>query len=347
MAVTTSTSGAGILDSYSSLVQSIQDGSQSEGQKVCGVAVDAAGAISDTVSFAMDPLAGILTAGVGWLFEHVQFLREPLDALMGDPDEIQQNVDQLKAQAANLAQLADQHNQDQQAVKPGWSGDAGDAFHSSMDRLGGELASLGKTVEGSASVVAMSGALVTTLRGIVLDLISSLIAELIEGALVAAATAVITFGASIAGFIGYAVGRAAALGAKIAGQIAKLVSGLARQGSRLSQLGDAMGRLSKSLDRFSQAAGVGQNIAGAVAPGQPDGGVTGGGSGDEPQSSPRQVNEGPADAPALEGHGPVVAQGPVVTGGADAQASPMMVGERAAGPAFAGTLSDAGPEAEA
>lgn len=276
--MTTATTGAGIFDNYNSLVQSIQDDSRSEGEKVCGVAVDAASAITDTVSFAMDPLAGIVSAGVGWLLEHVQFLREPLDALMGNPDEIQQNVDQLKTQAANVAQLADQHKQDQQAVKDSWSGQAGDAFHSSMDRLGGELASLGKLVEGSASVVGMSGALVTTLRGMVRDLIADLVSELVEGALVAAASAVFTFGASIAGFIGFAVGRAAALAAKIASQVAKLVAGLVRQGGRLGQLGNSMSDLTKGLDRFSQAADAGQAIAGAAAPGQPDNTASGSGS---------------------------------------------------------------------
>lgn len=299
-AVTTSTSGAGIFDSYNSLVQSIQDDSESEGEKVCGVAISAAGTVADTVSFAMDPLAGILTAGVGWLFEHVKFLREPLDALMGNPDEIQQNVDQLKAQAADIRQLADQHKQDQQAVKNSWTGQAGDAFHRSMDQLGGELASLGKTVEGSASVVAISGALVTTMRNMVRDLISSLIAELIEGALIAAASAVFTFGASIAGFIGYAVGRAAALGAKIAGQISKLIAGMARQGSRLGKLGEAMSQLSKNLGRFSQAAGTGQGVYDAAKPGQPDGAVSDRGpskdsaSGSEAQGSPMQAPAAPA-----------------------------------------------------
>jgi uncharacterized protein YukE len=267
--VTTSTTGAGIFDSYHSLVTSIQNDSESEGEKVLDVAISAAGAVADTVAFAMDPLAGLLSAGVGWLFEHVSFLREPMDALLGNPDQIQANVDRLKTYAANVKELADAHSQDMSAFQD-WSGQAADNFHGNMDRLGGELASLSKTVEGTATVVAVSGVLVTTLRSIVRDLIAALIAELIEGALIAAASAVFTFGASIAGFIGYAVGRAAALGAKIASKISKLVAGMARQGSRLAKLGAAMGELAKNLGRFAMIAGIGKSVYDAAKPGQPD-----------------------------------------------------------------------------
>ena len=38
--------------------------------------------VTDTIGFAIDPLGSVLTAGVGWLLEHISFLREPLDALL-------------------------------------------------------------------------------------------------------------------------------------------------------------------------------------------------------------------------------------------------------------------------
>ena len=37
----------------------------------------------------MDPFQAIFAAGVGWLMEHVEFLREPLDSLAGDPKELE------------------------------------------------------------------------------------------------------------------------------------------------------------------------------------------------------------------------------------------------------------------
>ncbi|MBA8823289.1 hypothetical protein FHX42_000618 [Saccharopolyspora lacisalsi] len=42
----------------------------------------------DAVGVAADPLGTLASWGVGWLIEHVWFLRDAFDALMGDPDEI-------------------------------------------------------------------------------------------------------------------------------------------------------------------------------------------------------------------------------------------------------------------
>src|SRR5262245_24299044 len=96
---TTATTGAGIVDSYAGLVSAITSDAESEGEKVCDVALSAVGVVTDTIGFAIDPLGSVLTAGVGWLLEHISFLREPLDALLGNPDEINANIDQLKSAA--------------------------------------------------------------------------------------------------------------------------------------------------------------------------------------------------------------------------------------------------------
>jgi len=264
---TGATTGAGIFDSYHGLVASIQEDAESEGRKVLDVSISAVGAAVDTAVFVVDPLAGLLSAGVGWLIEHVAFLREPLDMLLGDPDEIQANVAALKSYAAEVNELAEEHRQRMAGSR--WTGRAADAYHDSMDRLGAELASLARTVEGTATVVAVSGTLVTTLRSIVRDMIAALVAHL-----------AFTFGASIAGFIGYAVGRAAALGATIAAKISKLIAGLARQGSRLQRLGTAMGELAQRLNRFGMAAGIGTGVYDAARPaGSGPGGTPAGGPG--------------------------------------------------------------------
>ncbi|GGM51246.1 hypothetical protein GCM10012275_22710 [Longimycelium tulufanense] len=258
-------SGAGIVDTFNGLVQTIEDESATEGEKALGVAVGVLGSAADVASFAMNPLSGLLSAGVGWLLEHVSFLREPLDRLMGDPVAIQATTDEIRTIAREVLEVAEQHRTALFGFQ-GWDGAAAESFRSSMDRLSGEMSSLAKAVGGAGTVVSISGNLVVTLREIMRDLISTLIGELITGALVAAATAVFTFGASIAGYIGYAVGRATTLAAKIGAKIAKLTAALARQGARLGQLGEIMSRLVAGLDRFASAANAVQQ-AGSAAEG--------------------------------------------------------------------------------
>ncbi|HEV2777933.1 MAG TPA: WXG100 family type VII secretion target [Actinophytocola sp.] len=262
---TTATSGAGIVESYSSLVTSITSDAESEGERCVDVALSAAGVVTDTVGFAIDPLGSILTAGVGWLLEHVSFLREPLDALLGNPDEINANIDALKTAAAEMRTIAEEHRQDLTTVAD-WTGDAANAYNASMRQLAEELDSMGMTLDGTAAVVGVSGMLVTTLRGIVFDIISTVIAELIRGALIALASAAVTFGGSIAAYCGYAGARAAMTASKIAGKISKLLGGLGRQAGRLAELGRAMQRLADGLDRFATAGDLAYGTYQAVKP---------------------------------------------------------------------------------
>ncbi|WP_410668129.1 WXG100 family type VII secretion target [Amycolatopsis sp. cmx-4-68] len=263
--MTTATSGAGIFDTYAGLVDSITADSESEGERVLEVSISAAGAVVDTVGAAIDPLGAVLNAGVGWLLEHISFLREPLDALLGNPDEINANVDQLKSAAAEMHTLAQEHRDDLRSVAE-WTGQAADAYRESLTKMAEELESLGKTLDGTAAVAGISGMLVCTLRGIVFGLISSVIAELIRDALIAAASAVVTFGGSIAAFCGVASARAAATASKIAGKIGKLLEGFARQGGRLAKLLESMEKLTKGLDRFSTVGGLAMGAYQAAKP---------------------------------------------------------------------------------
>lgn len=250
--MTEPTAGAGIVDTYAGLVSSLTSDAESEGERVVDVGLSAAGVVTDTIGFAIDPLGSALTAGVGWLLEHISFLREPLDALLGNPDEINANVDALKSAAAEMRAIAEEHRQDLGSVAD-WTGETADVYTGSMNRLAEELDSMGMTLDGTAAVVGISGMLVTTLRGIVFDLIASVIAELVKGALIAAASAVVTFGGSVAAFCGFAATRAAMTASKIAGKIGKLIGGLGRQTGRLAELGKAMERLAEGLDRFATA----------------------------------------------------------------------------------------------
>ncbi|HWM05877.1 MAG TPA: hypothetical protein VNP92_26340 [Actinophytocola sp.] len=253
--MTTATSGAGIVDSYSGLVSSITSDAESEGEQVVDIALSATGVVIDTIGAAIDPFGAIVSAGVGWLLEHVSFLREPLDALLGNPDEINANVDALKSAAAEMRTIAEEHRQDLGTIAE-WTGEAADAYHGSLTQLAEELDSMGMTLDGTAAVVGISGMLVVTLRGIVFDIIASLITELIRYALIAAASAVVTFGGSVAAFLGVAGARAVATATRISGKITKLLSGLGRQAGRLGDLARAMQNLADGLDRFATAGDI-------------------------------------------------------------------------------------------
>jgi hypothetical protein len=90
---TAATEGAGLFHDATEAVTKIQDGKLVEGF------ANAAGAAAGVAQFLMDPIAGLLSAGFGWLIEHVDFLREPLDWLVGD----QQTLDGMAKTWASVS----------------------------------------------------------------------------------------------------------------------------------------------------------------------------------------------------------------------------------------------------
>ncbi|MET8762364.1 hypothetical protein [Lentzea sp. NPDC004782] len=245
--------GSLFIEAYGSLIDGIGKDAESETEKALDITFNAIGAASSTVMLAIDPLGSIIGAGVGWLIEHVSFLRDALNQLMGNPEEIQANVEATKKQAADLRVLAEDHKNGL-ATFDGWTGQSSEAFKRSMDGMSQELDDLANAVETKAKIVAIMGMLVTVLRDIVRDLISQLIGGLIGGAILAAAAMIPTFGASIPAFIGFAVGKAVALGVNIASRVARVVAALGRQMKRIGDLDGIMAKISKGWERFENSA---------------------------------------------------------------------------------------------
>jgi uncharacterized protein YukE len=245
--------GSLFVEAYASLIDGIGKDAETETEKALDITFNAIGAASATAMVAIDPLGSLIGAGIGWLIEHVSFLRDALNQVMGNPEEIQANVEATKARAAELRVLAEDHKNGL-ATFDGWTGRSSESFKTSMDTMGAELDELANAVETKAKIVAIMGMIVTVLRDIIRDLIAQLLGSLIGGAIAAAALAIPTFGASIAAFIGVAVGKAVALGVNIAARVARVIAALSRQLKRIGDLDDVMAKISKGWERFENSA---------------------------------------------------------------------------------------------
>jgi uncharacterized protein YukE len=247
--------GSLFVSAYADLIESVGKDAETETERVLDITFAAIGAASSTAMLAIDPFGTLLGAGIGWLIEHVSFLKEPLDQLMGDPDEIKANVEATKATAAEMRVLSETHR-NTLAQPRDWTGQSSEAFKANMDTLALELDALADAVEQKAKIVAISGVLVSVLRDIVRDLIAQLLGTLLAGAIAAAAAAFFTFGASIVAFVGVAVGKAVALGVNIASRIAKLIAAMSRQMGRIKNLDEITENVGKGWNRFEGAADV-------------------------------------------------------------------------------------------
>ncbi|MEY7974275.1 hypothetical protein AB8O38_19975, partial [Saccharomonospora xinjiangensis] len=231
----TPTAGSGIVDATYLLAQAIKD------NDTTSIAIGSVGLALDLLGLVFDPLGTVLTAGIGWLIEHVTPFRWPLDLMMGDPEGVSAAQEAIAAQKAKLDAWSEKLPTELDTLMKEWAGAAADAFKASMEGVAAQLKELGGYVESAAKNMGIAGAIIGAVRGTVRDFIAATLAGIIAGAIAAAAAMPFTFGASIPIFlttclatVGIALGKIATKIADLARRLKDLLSGL----TKLRQAGD-------------------------------------------------------------------------------------------------------------
>jgi hypothetical protein len=217
----TATAGSGLFDDVAGTIKDFSDGHWGQGT------LDAATSGLDLLGAAMDPLGTLASAGVGWLIEHISFLREGLDKLAGNPAEVTAKAQTWQNIAKSLNDTADTY--EQSAAKLGQTykdGDGPAAYQQAAKGYADTMRGAAGHANGAATGMQIAAALVGTERGLIRDMISSFVGQLILKAVVALASSWCSFGASVAAFIADTVLEGAALAEKISSRIAKIVEKL-------------------------------------------------------------------------------------------------------------------------
>ncbi|MFC3891360.1 WXG100 family type VII secretion target [Lentzea rhizosphaerae] len=238
--------GAGLFESLPQTVDSM--GRLGEGD-AAELGLNAAALGLDALGVFMDPVGALATAGIGWLIEHLSFLREPLDWLAGNGDKIKAAVATWNQVSLAIAQIADEQNKAVQSQVGSWQEAAAERFRSSQNQLAAEMTAVSKSCAAVGEQVATAGTITAAVRGMLRDLVAMFIYEVIRNAIIALASSYVSLGSSIAAFSAWAVGRGAAVLGKITQQIAKLVKVITRIAGRLktlfAKLGDVLSRLAR------------------------------------------------------------------------------------------------------
>ncbi|GHH46325.1 hypothetical protein [Lentzea cavernae] len=246
--------GAGPAESLAQTIDSAKrlgEGDFAEfGMNAAATGLDLLGAV-------MDPVGALATAGIGWLIEHLSFLREPLDWLAGNGDKIKAAVTTWNQVAADLHTIGEQQNRAVKSELPCWEqGTAAEKFRQSQGELAAEIAMVSKMSAYVASEIATAGTITAAIRGMIRDLIALFIWEVIRNAVIALASSVVSLGSSVAAFSAWAVGRGAVVLGKITQQLAKLVKLVTRIMSRVKGLFSRLGDALKRLGRFGRGGGT-------------------------------------------------------------------------------------------
>ena len=197
-----STSGAGVFDSWKQVGDSIGKVKTEHGGDLAAVSVELginiASAVLDTVAFAMDPLAKLIAAGLGWLIEHISFLKWPLDQVAGNPSEVTKVANELHKIGESLRNTATELDNTLKSTITQWQGQGHDSFVKSINDRKGWIDANAKASDVAGYMVETTGALIAAVRSLLRDIITTILGDIIATMLVALAMAAFTFGASVA-----------------------------------------------------------------------------------------------------------------------------------------------------
>ena len=227
--------GAGLASSVSDL----SEAATREQVDPFEVAVTAAAAGLDALGAAASPLGALLEAGMGWLIEHVWFLHEALDALAGDPAQVEGQARAWHAASVELGRAAADHR-GLAAALAGWDGAAADAYRGTVATYTAALETGASDAARLADLVLATGAAVGTVRAVIRDMIAQFVAEILQFGLVALASAPITSGTSIAAATLIITAKAVRLAGDMAERISELLNVLATASATAARLSAAL-----------------------------------------------------------------------------------------------------------
>jgi hypothetical protein len=194
----------------------------------------------DALGFVADPFGSLVSAGVGYIIEHISFLREPLDALAGHPDQIENAANAWHALSLELTAVAEELRGPgapaggSAAAPPGWEGKAADGFRRTAADRARRIDAVAAEGDQLAKSMLTEAANIGALRSIIRDLIADAVGTWAGTLAVGALATPVTFGVSLAGAAGAVVLEAADLALKIADKIATLISHLGAAGRALA-----------------------------------------------------------------------------------------------------------------
>ena len=165
------------------------------------VTIDGASEAIEIIGLVLDPLGGFFSAGVGWIIDHVSFLREPIDALLGDPDQITAVAATWQKIAESLLSTA-QGIGDEVGSVSSWEGEAADHYRTSAQTLGAMTYGAMAGAAAMSALTTAAGVLTGSVRDAVYKAISGFVERVVIYIVTALASSWFTFGASIEVAIG-------------------------------------------------------------------------------------------------------------------------------------------------
>lgn len=163
--------GAGIAQDFYDAVTKISLGHWTEGL------VNVGGGLYAAREFMQDPLAKLISLGLGWVIEHVAFLREPLDWVSGDQAYLDRMTGIWKGVGAELNKAADDLHRMYRTDTEGWKGLAADAYRGFCADRVEMFRGLAAGADSVSALFVQCKAILAVVRTIIRDLITDFVGK--------------------------------------------------------------------------------------------------------------------------------------------------------------------------
>jgi hypothetical protein len=228
--------GAGILEAAMGMKDGFKDGNELAGfGNMAVVGLSALGAI-------MDPFQAVFAAGVGWLMEHLDCLREPMDKLLGDPKEIEGHAATWRNLQKRTYEAAEYFADQVTAKTANWSSEAVAAYRAKASQMADSTLALGEVADSMAEATLVAGSIVGVFRNTIRDLVAELVGAAISKAL--QALMVVTIPKVLA--------EVALMVAEVTGKVVRLLRQLAeaigKLGSKFPAMASTLARITRLMD---------------------------------------------------------------------------------------------------
>jgi hypothetical protein len=244
---TTWYTGLGLVEDAAQVSSGIQNDSWVDGT------LGTVGGALDIVGMAIDPLGSLVAWGVSWLMEHVKPLKDALDWLAGNPDEISAHAQTWENVAKYTLDAQHQFSDAIKAETADWVGPSGDAYRQHAGTHLTVMEGISKAAHGIHYGVMGAGLIVGLVRGIVRDLIAQFIGTLAARLPQWLAEAGLTLGLGTPVVIGQVVALVSKWVNKIQGFLRALLSSLKKLIPMLNKLGDILTKLKELLRKLSRS----------------------------------------------------------------------------------------------
>ncbi len=207
---------------------------------------------------ALNPVGAVLRAPVDYLLQLIVQNIEPLDKaindLLGDPASIEATAKKWVEAGDKIGQTSDAYVASLPQIEA-WTGASADAYRQVAQGIHQVFEQARSSVASVAGWIGFAGSLVAAFRSLLWGLLVDFLTEVIQAAILALASAVPSFGASIAAFTGWFGARAAMIAGKFTKNLSKLMTKMGDLARKLGMSGRAFDTAAASLRQIASRLG--------------------------------------------------------------------------------------------